>query len=67
MRNGNTWEWRKPFNSLTNISVQNAKKNWSELNNRMTGKIESVADCTNKYKNLVQSAHLTYDKGSGNI
>ena len=29
--------------------------------------IESVADCTNKYKNLVQSAYLTYDKGSGNI
>ena len=30
-------------------------------------KIDSVADCTNKYKNLVQSACLTYDKGSGNI
>ena len=33
----------------------------------MTGKIESVADCTNKYKNLVQSAYLTYDKGCDNI
>ena len=67
MRNGNTWEWQKPFNFPTSISAQNAKKNWSGLNNRMTGKIESVSDCTNKYKNLVQSAYLTYDRGSGKI
>ena len=29
--------------------------------------MSSCKFCTNKYKNLVQSAYLTYDKGSGNI
>ena len=38
-----------------------------EYKNSETGEYEQLYICTNKYKNLVQSAYLTCDKGSGNI